>query len=92
LVVMTLRQVILDVTYDSPITIQEGIVSEADPAKYREAAESCRKKARRAGNPSEWVRYAEEWEKLARVADALAATALPVGHRPIASGTSRPPS
>jgi hypothetical protein len=44
----------------------------ADPAKYRRAAELCRKKARSFSDSSEWVRFSQEWEKLAQAAEALA--------------------
>ena len=44
----------------------------ADPAKYRIAAELCRKKGRSFSDSSEWVRLSQEWEKLARAAEALA--------------------
>ena len=43
----------------------------ADPAKYRSAAELCRKKARSFSNSNEWVRFSQEWEKLAQAAEAL---------------------
>jgi hypothetical protein len=43
-----------------------------DPAKYRSAAELCRKKARSFSNSKEWVRFSQEWEKLAQAAEALA--------------------
>jgi hypothetical protein len=43
----------------------------ADPAKYRSAAELCRKKARSFSNSNEWVRFSQEWEKLAQAAETL---------------------
>jgi len=45
----------------------------ADPAKYYSAAERCRKKARSFSDSSEWVRFSEQWEKLAQMAEALSA-------------------
>jgi hypothetical protein len=41
------------------------------PAKYRNAAEQCRKKARSFMNSSEWVRISQDWERLAQLAEAL---------------------
>jgi len=51
---------------------QEGIMTPVDPAKYRRAAEQCRKKAQSFSDSSEWVRFSQEWEKLAQAAQALA--------------------
>jgi hypothetical protein len=36
-----------------------------DPERYRSAAELCREKARSFSNSSEWVRFSQEWERLA---------------------------
>jgi hypothetical protein len=44
----------------------------ADPAKYRSGAELCRKKARSFSDSSEWVRFSQQREKLAQLAEALA--------------------
>jgi hypothetical protein len=41
------------------------------PAKYRSAGERCRKKAKSSSNQKEWIRYAQEWEKLAQSTEAL---------------------
>jgi hypothetical protein len=66
-------------------------MTRTDPAKYLKAADLCRKKAPSFGNPSEWVRFAQEWEKIAQVAEALSATSLPDGQFPIGSGTNTNP-
>jgi hypothetical protein len=54
-------------------------VTRTDPAKYRKAAEQCRKKARSFVNSSEWVRFPQDWERLAQLAEALSVTESPVG-------------
>jgi hypothetical protein len=54
-------------------------MTRTDPAKYRKAAELCRKKARSFVNSREWVRFSQDWEMLAQLAEALSVTAVPVG-------------
>lgn len=41
--------------------------------KYRKAAETCRRTAKRSSTPAEWLRFAAGWDKMAERADRLTA-------------------
>jgi hypothetical protein len=44
-------------------------VSRIDPAKYRDTAAMCRRKATTAHFPNEWIRRADQWEELGEQAE-----------------------
>jgi hypothetical protein len=47
-----------------------------DPANYRADAYRCRTISSSSGNRREWVRFSQEWEKLAELAEVLSADRL----------------
>jgi hypothetical protein len=47
-----------------------------DPARYRAAADRCRKRSSSSADSREWIRFAQNWETLAEMAETLSANKL----------------
>jgi hypothetical protein len=48
-------------------------MSQTDAAKYRSAAERCRRRSSLADNSREWIVFAQNWEQIAEISEALSA-------------------
>jgi hypothetical protein len=47
-----------------------------EAARYQAAADRCRTRSSSSGDSREWIRFSQEWEKLAELTEALSANRL----------------
>src|SRR5580658_2446943 len=55
---------------------QEDLMPHNKAENYQAAADRCRRRSSSTGNSREWIRFSQEWEKLAELTEALSADRL----------------